>query len=312
MICDNTHRLLYQYQSSPKLRMLALNLTSEYCSLEEVLLDLETRLDIDKSNGIQLDLIGEIVGQPRPTSVSINPDEVFGFDPIARGAGGFPSGPVPDFGWSRRDRADRGGVWTSVSGLFVAKMFDADYRTLLRARIYANGADGTVDSIVSFLNFAVGGMGNSIVNSTVGQVDLLVSRRVSSVEEQILMTLAPVAAGVRINALIQPTHMLRSGAYSTGAIGYDPPDGGIDPITYSSIPIQYLTHDPSNGRTFFRLQGGAQVPGVTSVTMRFMDGPSSVLTWNSGSLRYQTSSAQTSMTDYMRSKVGISTGLTLS
>ena len=98
MICDNTHRLLYQYQSSPKLRMLALNLTSEYCTLEEVLLDLETRLDIDKSSGVQLDLIGEIVGQPRPTSVSINPDEVFGFDPVARGAGGFPSGPVPDFG----------------------------------------------------------------------------------------------------------------------------------------------------------------------------------------------------------------------
>lgn len=204
MTCDNTHRLLYQYQNSPKLRSLMLALTLEYCDLEVVMEQLQTRLDIDQSHGIQLDLIGEIVGQPRPVSISIDPDEVFGFDPIATAGGGFPSGAVPDFGWSASDRADRGGVWTGVDGLFVASMFDSDYRTLLRARIFSNGADGTVDSIVRFLNFALGGSGNGIVNDTVGQVDLVVNRTLSSVELQIILSLVPVAAGIRVNSVVEP------------------------------------------------------------------------------------------------------------
>lgn len=204
MSCDNTHRLLYQYQTSPKLRSLILSLTLEYCDLEVVMAQLETRLDIDLSSGVQLDLIGEIVGQPRPLSISIDPDEVFGFDPLEEDDIDFPSGAVPDFGWSARDRADRGGVWTGIDGLFVAHMLDADYRTLLRARIFSNGADGTVDSIVSFLNFALGGIGNTVVNDTVGQVDLVVSRKLSSVELQIILALVPVAAGVRVNSVIQP------------------------------------------------------------------------------------------------------------
>lgn len=202
MTCDNTHRLMYQYQSSPNLRALILSITREYCNLEETMAALETRLDIDLSVGKQLDLIGEIVGQPRPTSVSINPDEVFGFDPIEVGDPGFPSGWPPDFGWSGVERPDKGGVWTSVSGLFTSKMNDSDYRTLLRARIFANVADSTVNSLVEFLNFALGSTGNNVINNTVGQVDFVVGRYLTSVEVQILKDLAPVAAGIRINSVI--------------------------------------------------------------------------------------------------------------
>ena len=204
MTCDNTYRLLYQYQDSPILRAMLLALTTEYCRLEEVLAQLETRLDIQLSSGIQLDLIGEIVGQPRPLSIEIDPDEVFGFDPLAVSNGGFPSGDDPDFGWSGVTRPDRGGVWTGVNGLFVGRMLDADYRTLLRARIFSNGADATVDSIVAFLNAAIGPGGNNVVNSTVGRIDLVVWRHLSSVEQTIILSLVPVAAGVRVNSIIQP------------------------------------------------------------------------------------------------------------
>lgn len=202
MTCDNTHRLMYQYQSSPQLRNLILSLTREYCNLQEVMGQLETRLDIGLSSGIQLDLIGEIVGQERPISVSIDPDEVFGFDPLTVSDGAFPSGYPPDFGWSGVSRPDRGGVWTSVSGLFVARMSDSDYRTLLRARIYSNSADGTVESIVRFLDFATGVNGNNISSPAVGKVDLIVGRYLSSVEETIIKSLAPVAAGIRVNSVI--------------------------------------------------------------------------------------------------------------
>lgn len=201
MTCDNTHRLMYQYQSSPRMRSLILAITREYCSLEEAMLALETRLDIDLSSGVQLDLIGEIVGQPRPTSVSIDPDLVFGFDPLETDDPSFPTGYPPDYGWSGVSRPDRGGVWTSVSGLFTAKMSDADYRTLLRARIFANVSDSTVNSLARFLDFALGVGSNNIDNSHVGRVDFIVGRYVTSVEAQILRDLAPVAAGVRVNEI---------------------------------------------------------------------------------------------------------------
>ena len=165
---------------------------------------LETRLDIDLSSGIQLDLIGEIVGQPRPVSIEVEPDEIFGFDPLLTTSGAFPSGRPPDFGWSGVTRADVGGLFTGIDGLFSAKMFDGDYRTLLRARIFSNGADGTYDSIARFLNFAIGGTGNNVVSNAVGQVDLIVSRTLSSVELQIILALVPVAAGIRVNDVIQP------------------------------------------------------------------------------------------------------------
>lgn len=202
--CDNTGKLLYQYADSPLLRGMVLSMTAEYCNLQRAMDELETRLDIDISVGIQLDLIGEIVGQPRPLSVEINPDEVFGFDPLLTSNGSFPSGPSPDFGWSGIDRRDRGGVWTGIGGLYVGRMTDEDYRTLLRARIFSNRADATVDAIASFLDFALGANGNSVVNSVVGQIDLVVWRQLSSVEETIILSLVPVAAGIRVNQIIQP------------------------------------------------------------------------------------------------------------
>jgi hypothetical protein len=187
------------------MRGLMLAMTAEYCNLEIALQQLETRLDIDLSQGVQLDLIGEIVGQPRPMSIQINPDEVFGFDPIVKDGGGWPSGYPPDFGWSGVTRPDRGGVWTGVDGLFVGRMIDADYRTLLRARIFANQADGTVDSIAEFLNYALHTADSRVGNTVVGQVDLVISRNISSVEETIILSIVPVAAGIRVNSIIQPT-----------------------------------------------------------------------------------------------------------
>lgn len=203
MSCDNTSRLLYQYANSPVLRSLLLSLLAEMCTLKDALTQLETRLDIDLSTGQQLDLIGEIVGQPRPLVFETLAGEIFGFDPLAASAGGFPSGDVPDFGWSAVNRADRGGRFGNVSGgALVGRMVDGDYRTYLRARIYSNRASATVDSIGEFLHQALGAGDHSVGNSTPGQVDLIVGRPLSTIEEQIVRSLAPVAAGVRINDVV--------------------------------------------------------------------------------------------------------------
>lgn len=192
MFCDNTARLLYQYQASPLLRGLMLALTREYCALGDALSALETRLDIDLSSGVQLDLIGEIVGIPRPLTIQLDGEDAFAFaDP------GPPEG--PGRGWSGRGRDDIGGRFVGLSGLAVGAMADPDYRTLIRARIFSNRADATVDSIAGFLNAALGGRNR--VTHSVGVVNLVLARPVSTIEQDIILGMIPIAAGVRVGTI---------------------------------------------------------------------------------------------------------------
>lgn len=187
------------------LKELILGLTAEYCTIREVLEQLQTRLDIDQSSGVQLDLIGEIVGQPRPKILTTIEGEIFGFDELVRTDPGFPSGSDPDdFGWSGVGRSDRGGRFQGVDGaVFEGTMLDLDYRSLLRGRIYSNRANVTVDSIGEFLIAALGSRGHSVKNNTpdVGSIVLVTAKPVSIIQKQILTSLAPVAAGVMIDSI---------------------------------------------------------------------------------------------------------------
>lgn len=190
MSCDNTHKLLYQYQDSPNLISAMLAFTAEYCSLSDAQDQLETRLDIGLSEGIQLDWIGVIVGQPRPLTIQLDDEDAFAFD----GGEGL--------GWSSLENPQDGGRFVGLDGLFVGKMPDPDYRTLLRARIYSNRAEATVDSILGFLNF-IFGPGNAIDNG-VGYIDITLARGATSIELDIMNRLIPIAAGVRVRNVTQP------------------------------------------------------------------------------------------------------------
>lgn len=202
-VCDNTGRLMYQYADSPKLVDLIRRLSAEVCVLWDMMEDLETRLDIGLSVGVQLDLIGEIVGVPRPLNIQIDPDEAFGFDEAPLAGPGFPTPTPPDYGWSGATRADRGGRFVGIDGLLIGKMADIDYRTLIRARIWANGASGTVEDILRFLEFVLG-VPNSTLTLGTGVINITLGRYTSSVELDILRALIPAAAGVRVGDINQP------------------------------------------------------------------------------------------------------------
>ncbi len=201
--CDTTGRLMYQYASSERLKSLVRALTAEHCALWALMDNLETRLDIDRSVGVQLDLIGEIVGVPRPLNIQIDPDEAFGFDELALSDEDFPTGVPPDYGWSGATRSDRGGRFVGVDGLLIGRMSDVDYRTLIRARIFANSATGTTEDILLFLDFVLGARGSTLSIST-GTVNIATARTISSTERDIIEALIPLAAGVRLGTITQP------------------------------------------------------------------------------------------------------------
>ena len=201
--CDNTDKLMYQYRSSTALTEFFNTLAAEYCVLSAVLDALETRLDIGRSVGVQLDLIGEIVGVPRPLNIQIDPDDAFGFDQAAVDGPGYPTPVPPDYGWSGFTREDRGGRFVGVDGLFIGRMFDIDYRTLLRARIYTNKATGTREDLLQFLSFVLNTPASTITVVT-GRVDIQLGRSASSVEVDIIRALIPVIAGVEVGDITMP------------------------------------------------------------------------------------------------------------
>lgn len=199
-ICDNTNRLMYQYADSPNLLALVRALYAENCNISADSDALMTRLDIELSEGVQLDRIGEIIGQVRPLNIQIDENDAFAF----RGSlAGVEPDPGLGKGWSGRTRPDIGGRFVGINGLIIGRMIDADYRTLLRARIFSNVATGTVDDIGKFLQFTLG-PGTYLVHNFVGYVDVEIDRALSSTEEDVITILIPLAAGVRLNDIIQP------------------------------------------------------------------------------------------------------------
>lgn len=190
-------KLIYQYQNSPRVRALCEALLAEYGDIAGVIAELRTRLDIETSRGVQLDGIGEIVGRPRPQTVSIDDSEAFAFD-----------GPDPGAGFSATDRPDIGGRFVGVNGLIIGAMPDDQYRVLIRATIFANYAKSTLDNIAAYGRFVLGA--EISVTESVGVVSISVGRALAIWEIDIIQQTIPLAAGVRLG---QITFGLGDGAF---------------------------------------------------------------------------------------------------
>lgn len=178
-------RLIWQYRDRPNIKALIVSMMSEYDTLDDVMDQLRTRLDIDASTGLQLDGIGEIIGQIRPNTVQIDDDDVFSFWDSGAGKGfsgfGFPS---------------IGGRWIGINGLVVGEMPDDDYRNLLKAIIIANSGFSDVDQILRFVT-SVTGVGATLTEG-VGFVDVTFDEEISNVTINLIRSIIPTAAGVSL------------------------------------------------------------------------------------------------------------------
>lgn len=121
-------------------------------------------LNIDKSQGKMLDLIGKIIGQSR-VLVSYDLTRNFGFlgHPLAQSFGTTEDPTV-------------GGYWRSTSS--QSKQFrimdDATYRIVLRARIQSNIAGGSVDGLLRVVNILTQNDTARVDNDASGEAVLVV------------------------------------------------------------------------------------------------------------------------------------------
>lgn len=136
-------RLATEFRESTNLIAYIKTLLIEADTLEQVFQDILDKRWIDTAEGVNLDIVGVIVGQPR-VLVDATLLFYFGFDPAAA-AESF--GSVNDPSVGGRFRA----VNEPITG--NRELTDDEYRVFIRARVIKNSVIPTVNSLTSFFKF---------------------------------------------------------------------------------------------------------------------------------------------------------------
>lgn len=188
-------RVARQYQESPKF-LAYLDALLSFCNeLELVLQDVALQSDIDQADGVNLDVIGEIVGISRIVPDSV-PVQFFGFD------GQDGALPYGDEGYSGnggrfREEAESATATTILS--------DQEYRLLIKAKIVKNHSNGTNEDLLQGLSYLFGQAGYSVpvsVDDLGGMaVQIAIGRPLTYLEKVLVANLdiLPKPAGVRIS-----------------------------------------------------------------------------------------------------------------
>jgi len=188
-------RVTEQFKNKPvfdaylKLIMDSLN------ELQGVYKDLMQLRSIETATGAQLDLIGDIVGQPR-TLVNYDAFPYFGFDG-ATAAETF--GTISD--------STIGGLFRSVnqSEGASAEVDDETYRFLIKARIIANTTRATPEAIISGINFVTGNANTTLVEQPFAHITLEVQNNLTDFQAYFLKGLSeqgsiiPIPIGVAVD-----------------------------------------------------------------------------------------------------------------
>lgn len=188
-------RVALQYLESPKFLAYLKALLTTPAELETVLQKVALQTDIDTAEGVNLDVIGEIVGISRIVPNSI-PVQFFGFTGQP-GALIFGEEGYPGSGGRFRDELE--------SEFATSVLADPDYRLLLKAKIVKNHSKGTNEDILKGLSylFGQGGMAVQVaVNDQGGMaVQVAVGRQLTFLEKVLITNLdiLPRPAGVRIS-----------------------------------------------------------------------------------------------------------------
>jgi len=167
-------------------------------SIQQVFKDLIQKRSIDEATGATLDIIGEIVGQPREL-ISADLFNFFGFQGALK-ADTFGDFGLPQIGSKFLD-------YGSPTGGNVL-LDDETYRLFIKAKILKNRTASTPEEFLAFVNFIFGTTTTAIIE---GQAEYTVLfGRELSVFEQVLLDyvstsqgypsrLIPKTVGVKIN-----------------------------------------------------------------------------------------------------------------
>lgn len=168
-------------------------------SIQQVFKDLLQKRSIDEATGATLDIIGEIVGQPREL-ISADLFNLFGFQGALK-ADTFGDFGIPTTGSKFYD------FGTPLGGNVL--LDDETYRLFIKAKILKNRTASTPEEFLAFVNFLFGTDTSAILAEGNAEYTILFGRELSAFEQVLLnyistsqgypSRLIPKTVGVRIN-----------------------------------------------------------------------------------------------------------------
>ncbi len=183
-------RLASQFTESTNLIAYIRALLVEADTLESVFQDILNKRFIDTAEGIQLDILGAIVGQPREF-IGADLFGYFGFavNPVS---GSF--GTLLDISLGERFRI----TGESITGIRI--LTDTEYRLFIRARIIRNSTRSTPEDIIGQIKFLFQAE-QIIFQDGDTQYSVSIGKILTSEEKSVLLNTDIVAktAGVKVN-----------------------------------------------------------------------------------------------------------------
>tara|TARA_R110000803_G_scaffold13482_1_gene37854 strand:- start:5209 stop:5925 length:717 start_codon:yes stop_codon:yes gene_type:complete len=140
-------RLLQQFKSSTNLIALIDALIEGQGELETVLDQLLTQRSVETAIGLQLDIIGEIVGQPR-SILDTTGLEFFGYAGAAGDIDGYGTITDSTLGARYRGASEETGVFRELG--------DTEYRIFIKAKIFKNVKNVTIPDLQDAIVYMLG------------------------------------------------------------------------------------------------------------------------------------------------------------
>jgi hypothetical protein len=156
----------------------------EILELQQVFQDLMGLRGLETATGVQLDIIGAIVGQPR-VLVDFTLFPFFGFEG-ASGAETFGTLSDPSIGGLWKSLSDSNGTNFEVD--------DDTYRFILKARIVANISNTTPQGVIDAVNYIVGRHDSTIIEAGNAHLIIQHSASLTALQEYFLRGISSIGS----------------------------------------------------------------------------------------------------------------------
>lgn len=198
-LAEARSRITEQFKNKDVIDRYLQLLIDQQLKIQTVFKELLQKRSIDEATGAALDIIGEIVGQPREL-ISTDLYDFFGFQ------GALKAGTFGDIG--QPAVGSRFYTFGDPLGGNVL-LDDTTYRLFIKAKILKNRTASTPEEFIAFINFLFGTNTTAILAEGQAEYTILFGRELSEFEQVLLnyistaqgypSRLIPKTVGVRIN-----------------------------------------------------------------------------------------------------------------
>lgn len=212
-------RIATEYKNAACFRAYIAALMAQCNEMEALFYQLAEISNLDTARGVNLDVIGEIVGISRiiPESVLI---ALFGFEDQ-----------VQALGFGEEGRLDIGGRFMeeTETGAVSSALGDNEYRLIIRAKIAKNHSKGTNEDVIAGLSYLFDGVRTAVIDLGGMAIGLFIGRFITQTEKALLgIDLLPRPAGVKISFVVcAPADGFFGFDDQIGARGFDYEVGGV-------------------------------------------------------------------------------------